>query len=86
MKALNFQKLNLQNVDFLTKTQMKNILGGYGGSGGDIGCQTSCSGDTWNPKTFKLEHGTSPCYYTPPIGGLPGSCDCPYSTNATSCS
>ena len=37
MKSLNFQKLSLRKEDFLSKTQMKNILGGYGGGGGCLG-------------------------------------------------
>lgn len=33
MKSLNFNKLNLQREDFLSKTQMKKIMGGYGDCG-----------------------------------------------------
>lgn len=34
MKSLNFEKLNLRKEDVLSKNQMKNILGGYGGETG----------------------------------------------------
>jgi len=80
-------KLNLQQLDgaeVLTRSQLKQILGGDGGSG--IGCTTQCYGDKWNPTTLRYDYGKSTCTYTPPIGGLPGSCDCPYTVNATSCS
>ena len=85
MKKLKLNLEHLQNAEVLTRSQLKQILGGDGGSGG-IGCQTKCSGYEWNPKTLRYDYGTSTCSYTPPIGGLPGSCDCPYTVNATSCS
>ena len=43
MRSLNFQKLNLRKEDVLSKTQMKNILGGYDG-GGDEKCTGKCGG------------------------------------------
>lgn len=92
---LDFQHLN---AEILTRSQLKQILGGDGsggggigdgsgsGSGGDFPCSTSCSGDVWNSSALRYDRKSSPCVYTPPISGLPGSCDCPYSTNATACS
>ena len=45
MKSLNFQKLSLRKEDFLSKTQMKNILGGYGDGSGDGTCNCNSADD-----------------------------------------
>ena len=62
MRSLNFQKLNLHQEDILTKTQMKNILGGYNGGADGKKCTGTCSGgdrSTWTmsctkPNEFSL--------------------------------
>ena len=85
MRSLNFQKLNLRKEDILSKTQMKNILGGHNG-GGDIRCQTRCSGYRWNSTKMGYDYGQADCEYLPPVGGVPGSCHCPYTVSPTVCS
>ena len=85
MKKLRLNLQQLEGTEVLTRSQLKKVLGGDGGS--DIlFCKTKCTGDTWNPVTARYDHGTTDCLYTPPIGELPGSCDSPYSVNASSCS
>lgn len=73
MKSLNFQKLNLRQEDILSKTQMKNILGGYGG-GGDAPCNTHCY--VWNKQTKEMDTGDC-SKGSVTVNGVPfPTCDC----------
>lgn len=73
MKNLNFQKLNLKTEDFLTKIQMKKILGGEGyGDGG--GCKSECS--VWNSQTLKMDWGTCTAGSIIVNGTSMPTCDC----------
>jgi hypothetical protein len=78
MKTTKMSLANIQGK--LSRTEMKSILAGSGS------CGTKCSGYTWNPSTARYDYGTTACDYFPPVGGLPGGCNCPYSTYATACS
>lgn len=75
MKSLNFQKLNLRKEDVLSKSQMKNILGGYGGGDGNAGCKTGpCY--VWNKQTMKMDSGTCSTGTVRVNGVLFPTCDC----------
>lgn len=39
MKSLNFNKVSFQTQDVLSRTQMKNIMGGHGGNGMQCICK-----------------------------------------------
>ena len=54
MKSLNFQKLNLRKEDILSKTQMKNILGGYDGGAGNGGCKADAFCSIKNGNTITI--------------------------------
>lgn len=56
MKSLNFQKLNIQGSDVLTRLQMKKVMGGYGSKAceqdSDCGGKyITCNGkEVWDPE------------------------------------
>lgn len=69
MKSLNFNKVSFQTQDVLSRTQMKNILGGYGDDDGkacnrDSDCGTNivvCNGD---PYRVDGNCEKNKCYWT----------------------
>ncbi|MNT58670.1 hypothetical protein D3C86_1860430 [compost metagenome] len=80
MKKISLKNLNLKDVEQLSREQLKNVLGGFTGSGGsggsegsevgsevlEVTCATSCRG--WDSQRFLYVNGV--CTKATVSGGL----------------
>lgn len=84
MKKLKLDIQQFEGAELLTRSQLKKVIGGDGGSG--LGCSAKkCSGGNWDPVNMKYNYGTTDCGYLPPVGGLPGSCICSFELVTEQC-